>query len=102
MTVVLRMTGDGVTIPAVPKGPGENLDYQIDWSDWLGTDTITGSPTWTIPAGLVAGTVSNTTTTANQFLSGGEIGQDYPIDHTIVTAAGRTASRRFIVQVRIR
>ncbi len=102
MTVVLRMTGDGVTIPAVPKGPGETLDYQIDWSDWLGTDTISGSPTWGIPAGLVTGTASNTTTTATQFIGGGQPGMDYAIDHTVVTAGGRTASRRFIIQVRIR
>lgn len=74
----------------------ENLDYQIDWSLWLGTDTINTS-TWTIDSGLTKGldlVASNMTTV---WLSGGVAGSTYVITNAITTFGGRTAQRSFIV-----
>jgi hypothetical protein len=77
------------------KGPNDSLDYQIDWTGWLGVgETITTS-TWTVPTGLTAGLAVNSQTTATQWLSGGTIGQLYTVINRIVTSAGRTEERGF-------
>lgn len=81
------------------KDPNAVLDYQVDWAAWLGADTISTS-TWTVPAGLTAGTASNTTTTATVFLSGGTDGASYTVSNRIVTAGGRTDDRSFVLKVR--
>lgn len=82
-----------------PKAPNESLDYGFDWSAWLGTDTLATS-TWTLPTGLTAGAPANTTTGTTQYISGGALGQDYIVKNQITTAAGRTAERSAILQVR--
>jgi len=77
----------------------DDLDYQMNWADWLGTDTISTS-TWTVPAGITQSTpATNTTTTATVWLSGGTAGRTYTIANKIVTAGGRTAERSFQVKV---
>lgn len=90
-----------MSLQAFQKAPGETLDYQFDWSAWLASDTIASS-SWSVPAALITGTASNTTTTATQFIGGGQVEQDYVVTNTIVTAAGRTAVRAFTIQVRQR
>ena len=90
-----------MTLPAFEKAPGELLDYMVDWTVWLGSDTILTS-TWVLPAPLVTGNASNTTLTATQFIGGGQVGTDYIVLNIIVTAGGRTAARAFTIQVRQR
>ena len=84
------------------KDPDAVLDYTVDWSDWLGADTITGTPTWTVGTGLTKASQTNTTTTATAWLSGGTAGSDYTVACKIVTTGGRTDERSFTVQVRTR
>ena len=83
------------------KDPDATLDYIIDWSEWLDTDTISTS-TWTVPTGLTNVSDSNTTTTATIWLSGGTAGQRYTVSNRIVTAAGRTEDRSITIKVRQR
>ena len=64
------------------KDPDATLDYIIDWSEWLDTDTISTS-TWTVPTGLTNVSDSNTTTTATIWLSGGTAGQRYTVSNRI-------------------
>lgn len=71
------------------KDPDDVLDYQIDWSAELGTDTISTS-TWTVPAGLTKDSDTNTDTTTTVWVSGGTAGTTYALLNKIVTAAGRT------------
>lgn len=71
------------------KDPDETLDYQIDWSTTLGTDTISTS-VWTVPVGITEASSANTTTTATIFLSGGTDGTRYDLTNTITTAGGLT------------
>jgi len=80
------------------KGDSENLDYQIDWSAWLATDTLATS-TWTVDAGLTVGFASRSQTTTTQWLSGGLAGTQYTVTNVVTTAAGRTAERSFLVLV---
>jgi hypothetical protein len=74
------------------KDPSATLDYTIDWSNWLGTDTISTS-TWTVPNGLTKESDSNTTTTATVWLSGGTVGEIYTVTNHIVTTSGREDDR---------
>lgn len=80
------------------KDPNAVLDYQIDWSTWLGADTIATS-TWTVPTGLTKDGDTSTTTTATIWLSGGTAGVTYHIVNHIVTAGGREDDRSIYIRV---
>jgi len=86
------------------KDPSAVLDYTVDWDadNWLGTDTITGAPVWTVPTGITKDSQSNTTTAATAWLSGGTHGADYDVACKITTAGGRTDERTIRIQVRNR
>ena len=81
------------------KDPNATLDYQINWSLWLGTDTIVTS-TWVVPTGITRVSDSNGTTTTTIWLSGGTVSHDYELTNRIVTAAGRTEDRTITIQLR--
>lgn len=82
----------GEPIGVWPKDPDAVLPYTIDWSDWLGSDTIASS-TWTTPAGITEESTSSTTTVATILLSGGTSGTSYVLTNRITTAAGLTEDR---------
>lgn len=82
------------------KHDGATLDFTIDWSSFLSSDTISGTPTWTIsPAGLTLSSQTNSTTTATAWLTGGVAGQQYIVKNTVVTAGGRTEVKALQVTV---
>ena len=74
------------------KDPEAVKDYTLDWSDWLGTDTIS-SCTWIVPTGIVKDSSGNTSTLTTIWLSGGTAGKRYKVYAKIVTAQGRTEVR---------
>lgn len=80
------------------KDPQATLDYRIDWSAWLGTDTIS-AVTWTVPSGITQTATSNTTTTATVWLAGGEAGTDYVVTCRVTTTAGRVDERSIVISV---
>lgn len=79
------------------KDPSAIVDFEIDWSAWLGTDTISSS-TWTA-TGLTIASSTNTTTSATVWLSGGTIGAAYIVTNQIVTVGGRTDQRSLLIHV---
>jgi hypothetical protein len=81
------------------KDPNATLDYNVDWTAWLGTDTIS-AVAWTVPAGITQSSVANTTKIATIWLSGGTAGQSYNIVCRVTTAAGRIDDRTISVMVR--
>jgi len=83
------------------KDPDATLDYQIDWSDWLDSDTISTS-TWTVPSGITKDSDTASTTATTIWLSGGTAGESYELVNQIVTAAGRTDDRTITVIVKER
>jgi len=88
-------------LPLIVKDPNANLDYKIDWTEWLGADTISTSA-WSIPGaagGLTIGTDSKTTKITTVFLSGGTAGQTVLVRNRITTAAGRIDDRSFNVRL---
>jgi hypothetical protein len=84
------------------KDPSAVLDYTWNWAAWLGSDTITGTPTITTQSGLTKDSQSNTTTTVTAWLSGGTAGTTYTVACRIVTTAGRTDERTIQIAVRDR
>jgi len=81
------------------KDPGATLDYTIDFTAWLGSDTI-ATALVTTPAGLTEASESNTTTKVTVWLSGGTVGQSYTVTCRITTTAGRVDERSLLIRVR--
>ena len=74
------------------------LDYKIDYTSWLSSDTISSS-TWVVATGLTLDSSSYTNAASTVFLSGGTLGQRYEVTNTVVTASGRTDERCFRVRI---
>jgi hypothetical protein len=72
----------------------ETLDYSVNWSGWLGSDTIASVSNTT--TSLTLSGASNTTTTAAFTLSGSTSGW---LEHRITTAAGRTKELLILLEV---
>ena len=81
------------------KDPDAVKDYSIDWSAWLGEDTIDTS-TWSVPDGITKDDDSNTTTSTTIWVSGGTAGQEYKLVNHIVTAAGREEDESLVFFIR--
>ena len=81
------------------KDPDAVLDYQIDWSDLLGDDTITSSE-WVASDGITIDSNSFADTAATVWLSGGTVGQDYAVTNHITTDGGREDDRTITIMVR--
>lgn len=80
------------------KDPDSVVNYSIDWSDWLDSDTISTS-TWAADTGLTVDSDSETTTVATAIVSSGTAGTAYGLTNTITTAAGLTAERTITIMV---
>jgi hypothetical protein len=87
-----------VVYASFEKNPTAELDYMVDWEDWLGDDTIATS-TWDVPSGLNQEAESNDDLTATIWLSGGTAGEVYSVVNEIFTTGNRTDSRivRFLI-----
>lgn len=82
------------------KTDEEVLDYLVDFTDLLAVgESITGTPTVTVPSPLNKNSQSNTATVVTVWISGGAIDTQYPIEVTVVTSSGRTYSRYFLLKV---
>jgi hypothetical protein len=82
------------------KDPDETRAYAIDWSDHLGSATISTS-TWAVEQGsLAVSTDTETTTVATVVLTGGTIGETAQLINTMVSSAGETLKQRIRVRVR--
>ena len=79
------------------KDPDAVLDYKMDWSDWLGEDTISAS-SWAVDnANITIDSDTHTTTDTTVWLSGGEAKKSYRVTNSIETAAGRKNDRSFTI-----
>ena len=81
------------------KDPDDDLDYTINWSTWLGVDTISTS-VWDVPIGLTSHSPSASTTAVTIWLAGGTAGERYYVNNRIVTAAGRAVEDSFAVLIK--
>lgn len=81
------------------KGPGETLDYTIEWTAWLDGDTINAVTDWALDGLTLESQSGSFTSLQTALLSGGTIGQRYKISNTIQTAASKIAVRSFYIDV---
>jgi hypothetical protein len=88
---------NGVTY-APDKDPNDILDYSIDWSQFLDTDTIDTS-TWTVATGITKVSDTKAATTTTIWLSGGTAGATYQLTNRITTVNGRVKDKSFSVYV---
>lgn len=84
--------------PWIEKDPDASLDYEFDWSAWLGEDNIS-SAVVQVSDGLTLGSNSSTNTKVTVWLSGGSKGKTYTVTCRILTTGGRTDDRSFRVKV---
>lgn len=87
-----------VPLASYLKDPDALLDYVIDWSAWLGGDTINTSA-WAADSGITVSSSTNTTLTATVWLSGGTELSSYKVRNRITTTAGRTDDRTIEITV---
>ena len=81
------------------KDPDAKLDYSLDWSAWLGGDTIATS-SFDVPDGLTLDSETTTATTATAWLSGGALGESYEVKNHITTAGGRAEDRTMRITIK--
>lgn len=87
-----------MSLGLLTKDPADIRTYTIDWSVWLGSDTIS-TATWTLPSALTNVASTSTSTTSSIKLSGGSNGRVYNVACTVVTAAGQTKKVSFDLDV---
>jgi hypothetical protein len=78
--------------------PEAVLDYEIDWSTYLGADTI-ATATWDVPDGITNEADTNTTTTTTIRVSGGVAGTSYMLKCAVELATGQEDVRRIKIVV---
>lgn len=86
-----------------PKDPDEVLDYEIDWTARLSSDTISNSPLssiWILPDGLIKDDDLQTDSTTTIWLSGGTLGSSYVLTNRIKTVGGRTMDQSVKLQIK--
>ena len=97
-------------MPTYIKDPDAVLDYKFDWkaltnltgnTDWLDSAETISSITITAATGITvdSSSITDTSTSATIWLSGGTDGQTYTLACKIVTSAGRTDERTISIQV---
>jgi hypothetical protein len=82
------------------QDPDARLDYKIDWTAWLGADTIAVSLWMLDTANLTIYDESNDTVKAVVWLTDGVNGSSCLVTNRITTAAERINDQSFIVRVR--
>lgn len=84
------------------KQPGDQLDYDLDFGDWLtASDTITGAvATSSVPAELTVLSVAVASPMVKVWVLGGVSGATYKVTTTITTAEGRIKELEFKIRVR--
>lgn len=86
------------------KQPADQLDYDLDFSDWLtDDDTITGAvATSSVPDELIVQSVQVFASIAlvKIWIAGGVSGATYKITATITTSQGRIKELEFKIRVR--
>jgi hypothetical protein len=85
-----------------PKDPNETLDYQFDWTQFIGTDTIASQATIITGATLVTSAIDTSTKKVNIRVSGGAINATAVIENTVTTTAGQIMQRTALLKIAAR
>ena len=83
------------------KSPTANLDFAVDWSDWLADGETIASSTWTSPDGLVIETTAYSNTQSVIWVSGGVINTVHRVINTITTSNTPTRTDQRTVTIKV-
>lgn len=83
----------------VEKDPDTDSTYTIDWTNQLGSETVSSS-SWTLPAGVTETSSSNTTTTTTITLGGGTAGSTYELTNDVTLSDSSTLDASIYVYVK--
>ncbi len=81
------------------KDPDAVKPYDIDWADFVGSDTIATS-TWILPAGITKVSDSHTSTRTQIWLSGGILGSTVTLTNRVTTSGGMTDDKSVKLKIR--
>ena len=84
------------------KQPGDQLDYDLDFSDWLSdTDTITGAEAASsVPDEIAVLSVAVAGHLVKIWIAGGISGSTYKVTATVATSEGRIKELDFKIRVK--
>lgn len=83
------------------KDPDISRAIAIDMDTYLGSDTVSGSPAWSVATGLaVSGTPTFSANLATAIITGGQEGCDYLVTCRATLSSGATEDFTVRVQVR--
>jgi hypothetical protein len=79
-----------------PKDPNAVLDYYVDWSAWLGSDSIVVS-TWAKVGDITLGSGIDLGPVQGVWVSGGTVATNAVLTNHILTVEGRVDDRSIIL-----
>lgn len=86
-----------------PKDPQSEVDFSLDWTDWLTSGELITGALWSIaPSDLASptlGAAQSVGAVQSIFVSGGEAGSRYRLACQVETDAGRTADRSLTLRI---
>lgn len=83
----------------IEKDPYAQLDYSLDFTNWMPTGDTLNSVTVTADAGITVVSTSNTDYVATAIISGGTAGTIYNIEYKITTTNALQDSRNIRIKV---
>lgn len=85
------------------KDPSSNVDFSIDWSEWLSSGETVSAAVWSVqPQELGGPTLSadqNSGTVTSVFAAGGTLGNRYRLTCSATSSEGRIADRSLILKI---
>jgi len=84
------------------KDPAADLDFYVDWSEWLADGETIAQSEFTIPDGIESHDDGNNDTASVVWLSGGSPGRRYRVTNQITTSEDRIDERTLIIEVQNR
>jgi hypothetical protein len=85
----------------VIQQPSDSLDYDLDFSKWIGTsgDVVASTAVTSNPVGLFVSAIVASPTRVKVWVSGGADGDEYSVEITTTTAGGRIKQDELAVRI---
>lgn len=85
------------------KDPSSNVDFSIDWSEWLAAGETVSSAVWSVdpsePGQPMLSSDQNSGTVTSVFAAGGTLGHRYRLTCSATSSEGRFADRSLILKI---
>ena len=89
-----------MNVGEILKDPDAEIGISVDWTQYIGSDTVVGSPTWSLANGLTAASTTFSSNISTVRVSGGQEGCDYLATCRATLASGVIEEATILVRVR--